>query len=216
MSCLHRFLNYHREDLFPSWKIKYLFIGTFNPSWNKPGNNADYFYGRSNYMWQLLPRFFGEQSLIHSSTEDKILFCKKHEIGFTDLVLKVNNVDYDNALHKKKILSFKDKDLLFFRQNLSFNTNNILNYIDNQLKLNRIYFTLLGQNVESISLAIKTIENHCLKKNNPIPTHRLHTHSGQGLGKGIPRENALTHRWYNQGMCFLNSKFNPQEFPFHT
>jgi hypothetical protein len=95
MCCLHRFLDYHREGLFPSWNVKYLFVGTFNPSWNKPGNNADYFYGRSNYMWLLLPRFLFQDTLQESSIEQKILFCRRHFIGFTDLIKRIDNADYN-------------------------------------------------------------------------------------------------------------------------
>jgi len=57
MPCEHRFLN----DLIPNWELEYLFIGTFNPSWNN--NNAvqaDYFYGRvRNNFWCILPRSSG-------------------------------------------------------------------------------------------------------------------------------------------------------------
>ncbi len=36
MDCKHRFIN----ELLPNWKIKYLFINTFNPEWNNINNNA--------------------------------------------------------------------------------------------------------------------------------------------------------------------------------
>ena len=215
MCCLHRFLNYHTDGLFPSWNVKYLIIGTFNPSWNKPGNNADYFYGRSNYMWLLLPRFVFEDSLQESSIEQKVSFCRRNFIGFTDLIKKVDNADYNNQLHRDMILSFKDADLLQFGADLNFNTQDIINYIDNNPFLERVYFSLLGQNVGAISLAMTQIENHCSNKNPVIPTHRLHTHTGQGLGAGAPRENVLTHRWFGQGLNFINNQFNPNDFPFH-
>lgn len=215
MCCLHRFLDYHSNGLFPSWNVKYLFIGTFNPSWNKPGNNADYFYGRSNYMWLLLPRFTFEESLQESSTEQKISFCRRNFIGFTDLIKKIDTVSHNNPLHRERILSFKDADLLQFGVDLHFNTQDILNYIDNNPFLEHVYFTLLGQNVGAISAAMTQIENHCLQKNPVIQTHRLHTHTGQRLGSGTPRENVLTHRWFGQGMNFINNQFNPNDFPFH-
>jgi hypothetical protein len=215
MCCLHRFLNYHTDGLFPSWNIKYLIIGTFNPSWNKPGNNADYFYGRSNYMWLLLPRFVFEDSLQESSIEQKISFCRRNFIGFTDLIKKIDNADQNNPLHRDRILSFKDADLLQFGADLHFNTQDIINYIDNNHFLERVYFSLLGQNVGAISAAMTQIENHCLQKNPVVPTHRLHTHTGQGLGAGAPRENVLTHRWFGQGLHFINNQFNPNDFPFH-
>lgn len=215
MCCPHRFLNYHIDGLFPTWKVKYLFIGTFNPSWNKLGNNADYFYGRSKYMWLLLPRFVFEDSLKESSPEQKTTFCKRRFIGFTDLIKKINNADYDNHLHRERILSFKDADLLQFGQDLVFNTQDIINYINNNSSIERVYFSLLGQNVGSISNAMTEIEHHCLQRNPVVPTHRLHTHTGQGLGKGAPRENVLTHRWFGQGLNYINNLFDPNDFPFH-
>jgi hypothetical protein len=73
---------------------------------------------------------------------------------------------------------------------------------------------LLGQNVGAISAAMTQIEQHCLNKNPAIPTHRLHTPSGQALGVGAPRENVLTYRWFGQGLNFINNNFNPNAFPF--
>jgi hypothetical protein len=217
MCCLHRFLDYHAAGLFPSWNVKYLFIGTFNPSWNKPGNNADYFYGRSNFMWLLLPRFRFENSLRESSVEEKISFCRRNFIGFTDLVKRVDNADYNNLLHRERILSYKDADLLQFGPDLIFNTNDINSYIDNNPILERVYFSLLGQNVGTISTAMADIEQHCNQRNPAIPTHRLHTHTGQGLGADAakaPREKVMTHRWFSQGLNFINDQFNPVAFPF--
>jgi hypothetical protein len=219
MCCLHRFIDYHAGGLFPSWNVKYLIIGTFNPSWNKPGNNADYFYGRSNYMWLLLPRFVFEDSLQESSVEEKISFCRRHFIGFTDLIKRIDNTDYNNPHHKEKILSFRDRDLLELElpehgAHLQFNTAEIIDYIDNNPHLERVYFSFLGQNLRSISAAMAEIEANCNHKNPVIPTHRLHTHTGQGLGEGAPRANVLTRRWLNQGLNF-GVDLNPNDFPFN-
>jgi hypothetical protein len=165
-------------------------------------------------MWLLLPRFVFEDSLQESSIDQKISFCRRNFFGFTDLIKKVDNADFNNNLHKQKILSFKDADLLHFGADLDFNTQDIINYIDNNPILERVYFSLLGQNVGAISTAMTQIENHCLQKQPAVPTHRLHTHTGQGLGVGTPRENVLTHRWFGQGLNFINNHFNPNDFPF--
>lgn len=211
MCCLHRFLDYHQNGLFPTWETKFLFVGTFNPSWNKPGNNADYFYGRSAYFWKILPRFFGLPSLQNSSIEEKIRFCQDKKVGFTDLIKAVNRADYYNQLHKDRILSFKDSDLLLFGEDLQFNTPEILHYIDNNNHLVKIFFTLLGQNVGLISQQMSVIEDHF----NQGGTNRLHTHTGQGL-RGIPRDNALTQAWYNQGLNFVNATFDLALYPFNN
>jgi hypothetical protein len=214
MCCLHRFLDYHKEGLFPSWKVRFLFIGTFNPSWNRPGENADYFYGRitSNYMWFLLSRFFKEDGLEDRSVAEKIAFCKRNLVGFTDLIKGVRNADHNNPAHKERILSFKDADLLKFGDGLEFNIDNITRYIDENQSIQRVYFTLRGENVGAISTAIKKIEQHCQKIGAPT-THRLHTPSGMGLGEGKPQENVITHRWHQQGMDLVNPGFDLTDFP---
>src|SRR5687767_10938197 len=117
MYCHHRFYNYHQNilnsELFPDWTLKYLFIGTFNPSWNNSNaNNADYFYSRSTYLWEIITRFFNHSSLKNSSVDAKIKFCTTHGIGFTDLIKGIDQIDFFNPLHQQLITSYKDQDLL--------------------------------------------------------------------------------------------------------
>ena len=221
MPCLHRFLNLHNEDfggLFPNWKVKYLFIGTFNPSWDRPdGNNADYFYGRSPYFWEVLPRFVSQDDLTESNASQKIEFCQNKNIGFTDLIKRIDNVELHNEEDRNRILSFKDSDLLTFGNNVVFNTAEIINYINDNTSVKKVYFTLLGAKVGAITAAMVEIEEHCEHLHNEfhreIEVHRLHTPTGQGLGAGAPREDVLTHRWFGQHLSFDNG-FNPGEFLF--
>jgi len=63
MPCHHRF----SDQLVPAQQdLQFLFIGTFNPSWDaKKGNNASWFYGRgSNLFWCILSHAFSEPCLI--------------------------------------------------------------------------------------------------------------------------------------------------------
>lgn len=209
MPCPHRFLNLHQPGLFPNWEIKHLFIGTFNPSWDHPYNNADYFYGRSTYFWKVLPRFFDSPNMSISTEIEKINFCKHFKIGFTDLIINVENADINNPIHRERILSFRDRDLLKFNNGLIFQTQEIIQYIKYLNSIESVFFTLLGDNVGLISEAISEIER---KLFNVKPVHRLHTHTGQGLRSGIPRENKLTHKWYAQGMNQINPNLDLAQF----
>ena len=219
MYCHHRFLNFHQNsngrELFPDWKVKYLFIGTFNPSWNNPnGNNACYFYERSRYFWRVLPRFFNSSSLENTLITEKISFCKRHGIGFTDLIKGVNNVDFFNEHHQELIVNFRDEALLEFAEDLDFNTGNIIQYILNSQSISRIYFTLLANNPNLINAAINEIEIEF--QNNPqINTHRIHTPTGMGLGNGKPKENNLLNRWFGQGLNHISPNLNLEIYPFY-
>ncbi len=73
MSCNHKFirdLELERIDFEPTTLI----VGTFNPEW--PANNTvEWFYGqthdansnRSNNFWDILPKIYGEPSLIDAT-----------------------------------------------------------------------------------------------------------------------------------------------------
>ncbi len=51
MGCRHRLEN----QLIPNWELEYLFVGTFNPSWNyNNAEQADFF------LWKRKEIFFGE------------------------------------------------------------------------------------------------------------------------------------------------------------
>ena len=94
MPCEHRFIN----ELIPDWELEYLFVGTFNPSWNiNNAIQADYFYGRNtNNFWCILPRVFGGENLKYSNRETKVKYIKKKKIGITDLVRIVPMADINN------------------------------------------------------------------------------------------------------------------------
>jgi G:T/U-mismatch repair DNA glycosylase len=66
-----------------------LIVGTFNPDSSE--NEAEFFYGRSrNFLWQLLPACFDEQSIKNTSVEEKLKFIQKYRIDFVDLIREVH------------------------------------------------------------------------------------------------------------------------------
>jgi len=76
-------LNLENLDFQPTTLI----VGTFNPTWPE-NNQAQWFYGRTqnNYFWDVLPRLYGEQSLLNANPDEWKQFCSRHKIAITDLI----------------------------------------------------------------------------------------------------------------------------------
>ena len=92
MACNHKFqedLNLERLDFEPTTLI----VGTFNPEWPKE-NKAQWFYGRThdqngnrnNSFWDVLPRLYGEPSLLNAGPVEWKKFCNRHKVALTDLI----------------------------------------------------------------------------------------------------------------------------------
>ena len=78
----HQFLE--KYFFVPDWKIKHLFLGTFNP---KGGNPVSYFYGRpGNFTWPVLSKIFKQDFLVN-------------EIDFFDLLKEKNIACMDMIRH---------------------------------------------------------------------------------------------------------------------
>lgn len=192
MACEHRFLK--TGDLFPHWEIEYLFVGTFNPEWDKPnGNNAKYFYGRStNDFWYIMPCVFQHKSLMSKNyREDKELlkgYLKKNKIGLTDLIEKIKNADFNVEEHRNDLFSFKDSKLE--KYDLVFNRRIMEIINNNNNKLKGVFFTRQIQNSSIICERWKEIKNHCLNKN--IKAAELITPSRGYRRNGYTRDKKLS------------------------
>lgn len=171
MACNHRFIN----DLIPNYPIKYLFVGTFNPSWNNlNGNNANWFYGRrTNSFWNIMPRVFDNENLNNKHNRLNPTnwkeYCVKNRIGITDLITSIIDADETNEIHVKKIRSFLDNDIESFKQ---FDKTEITNIIGNNLKtIKGVYLTryahglkqngILSQSWNEISLYCQRNKIQC-------------------------------------------------------
>ena len=230
MPCSHKFFghSFHMpgmSGLLPKWKYKTLIIGTFNPENNwKEDNKAEYFYGRPrNYFWRALPCFtvpspIPNPAIAHHNIATQKEFLKKYEIGLTDLLIRINDADWDNNIHRQWINKVKDKDIERF-SNLEWNTNYIIQQIKKQ-GIAAVYFTKLGNRLGNVPFntfeyQMRLIEKYC--DENDIINYRLHSPSGQGLGTG-KRLNKLINRWFTQNggnkFTFLNAVFDINNFPF--
>jgi hypothetical protein len=196
MSCTHRFLGLHLENsLFPNWEVDHLFIGTFNPEWDRPNaSNAEYFYGRSAYFWDAVTILFEDKTFDWNDDykEDMVAFCKRNRIGFTDLIIAVEDADIQNESHRSKIYTVKDDDLETF-SNIIWNTGNVIKYL-HENRPEHIYFTLLSGNKTSIFTSeIEKIEQAAATLK--ISSKRLHSPTGANVGNGSPRLHQLIERW---------------------
>ena len=191
MSCKHRFY----DKLIPSWEFEYLFIGTFNPEWNKPnGNNANYFYTRhTNDFWHILPEVFGNTSLMakEKRSDSKLLvsYLQTKKIALTDIIMEVKNVKKGNELHFKDVTSVKDESLLKYE--LVFN-DRIYELLNSKLK--GVFFTRKCASNSSICNHWKLIKDKCAELS--IPTSELVTPSRGYRSNGYNREKKIN-EWRN-------------------
>jgi len=117
MACKHKFFNELTLNGL-SYEPTTLIVGTFNPSWPE-NNNANWFYGRThdnngnqnNNFWDVLPRIYGECSLITAGPDDWKKFCKRKKIAITDLISSIEDADITSPQHLKILGSFSDKDI---------------------------------------------------------------------------------------------------------
>lgn len=164
MSCVHRF----SEELIPQWEIKYLFIGTFNPSWNPrdPKNpEAVYFYGRNrNNFWAIIPNIFGGRSLKGMSKDVLVEYTKSKKIGITDIINSVINADATSSTDVDN-LTKGFSDAVLNKYDLEFSTDLIIELIEkNKSTLEGVYFTRSTSNgINKIWKEWLKIEKLCIE-----------------------------------------------------
>lgn len=179
MPCKHRFI----KDLYPKYELRHLFVGTFNPSWDREDNdNADWFYGRTrNHFWYIMPQVFGDESLIDYKNDREFLmkWCENHNIGITDLIENIQDANIDDECHKEKILSVKDNVFDFFKEIKSTNIIQIINENKAALRKGGVYLTRYEHTLPKNGILKKMWEEAKETCNNlEIPCDALATPSG--------------------------------------
>ncbi len=109
---------------FPDWKVKHLFIGTFNPS---GGESVNYYYGRSrNQTWKLIAAIFGDH-FDQSSLDSFLQTIKKHEIACVDMIhaIRVSQSRLNRIIGK----GYKDTEIINNSVIREYNTDKILSLI---------------------------------------------------------------------------------------
>ena len=144
----HKFIN---RSIEPGTET--LIIGTFNP--DTPGNEADFFYGRSrNFLWRLLPFVFDEPDLKGTEKEKKVNFIKKHNIDLIDLI---SAVEVEDGQETNYYDTYIDDKVVEWR--------GIISEIDKLKNLKRVCFTRKTfSGIPNMKKRIEAIQEHCQKK----------------------------------------------------
>ena len=139
MPCDHKFKNYlelTKLDFEPTTLI----VGTFNPAWPDT-NTAEWFYGRtaSNYFWDVLPRLYGESSLINATPGEWKQFCHNKQIAITDLISCIDDADATNTKHARILGGFSDDGIEYNFEDLNF--VNVVQILQQRPSIRNVYFT---------------------------------------------------------------------------
>ena len=161
--------QFHNKDFYvPNWDIKFLFIGTYNPS---GGDTVPYYYGRkTNRHWKLLSEVFNIDFNVHNESffED----IKNHKIGCIDLI---HSVTFEKEF--KELITgkgYKDNELFKKRHIKSYHTDEIINLIRKN-NLSKVYFTNTGSALnKEQKLEMQKIDNICevIYLESPSPASR--------------------------------------------
>lgn len=134
MACKHKFFNELNLNGL-SYEPTTLIVGTFNPSWPEK-NNANWFYGRThdkngkqnNNFWDVLPRIYGESSLITAGPDEWKKFCEMNKIAITDLISSIEDADMTSLQDLKILGSYSDNEIAKkFKQHEFVNIVDLLN-----------------------------------------------------------------------------------------
>jgi hypothetical protein len=144
MSCHHKFQSYldlERIDFEPTTLI----VGTFTPEW--PANNIEWFYGKTrdadgkrvNNFWDVLPRLYGEPSLIDADPQEWKQFCSRNKIALTDLISSLDDADPNNREHTKALAGSADNALVYNFDEFDF--VNIVQILQRHPTIKNVYLT---------------------------------------------------------------------------
>lgn len=130
MKVSHQLLNEEKNLFKPSWKVKHLFIGTFNPEGGQPVN---YYYGReSNYFWKVISKIFNDSFDPYTCSDLSSFFEKlhKHKIGCIDII---KSVEFDeNTINQDDINGngYNDSKIINKKVKREYSTSEILKVIE--------------------------------------------------------------------------------------
>jgi hypothetical protein len=133
----HQFCN--ERFYLPYWQVKYLFLGTFNPS---GGEKVNCYYGRQkNQTWKLLSEIFCTEFRPQNG-DDFFNKLKKYEIGCIDLIHSVTAPTH----YSSNILGngYSNNKIINTTVSRVYNTSTILKFIDNRYDTINIYSTWGG------------------------------------------------------------------------
>ena len=174
----HQFYNH---DFFvPTWDIKYLFLGTFNPS---EGEKVNYFYSRkTNLLWPTLSKIFRDE--LNPNNLDFFKKLKTHQIGCMDLIesIEISNTDKSFIIGK----GYSDSKIINNSLKRNYNTENIKSVINKNPEV-QLYSTWgNGSNLIDWKNEIKKL---------PPVTKLVSPSRAARVPKGESKELFILHNW---------------------
>lgn len=124
----------HRDFYIPNWPLKYLFLGTFNPS---GGEEVNYYYGRGrNRLWELLSNIFSTN--LDPRRGDFLSTLKTYKIGCMDMIdsISIPENQLDFVLGK----GYQDSKIINNKVERMYNTKTILRVIERNHNI-KVYST---------------------------------------------------------------------------
>ena len=139
MPCNHKFQNELKLELIDHEPTT-LIVGTFNPAW-PVDNTAAWFYDTSatRYFWDVLPRLYGEGSLVNATQGEWKQFCRDKKIAITDLISSIDDADEDNPEHPKILASYSDKAIAYNFDDFGF--VDIVDILRSRPTIRNVYLT---------------------------------------------------------------------------
>ena len=166
------------NHFLPSWEIKTLVLGTFNPSC---GEKVDYFYGRCmNNFWRICEEIYNLDYMYFQNQFDrKLNFMIENQFGCTDIIKKVQV--YEN-INVKEICGSGYSDQILFtakKCTLEYNFKEIKSLISNSNITTVINTWGKRESPKSFLDEINDLELYCISNNIqfirkcPSPSGRL-------------------------------------------
>lgn len=120
MSCsnkFHSYLSLERIDFEPATLI----VGTFDPEWPDK-DKREWFYGNTeiNRLWDILPKLYGEPSLINATAAEWKQFCRSKHVAITDLISSIDDADPGNKDHISILTAHADKAIAYNFEDFEF------------------------------------------------------------------------------------------------
>ncbi len=139
MPCNHKFLSHLNLERI-NYEPTTLIVGSFNPVW-PDSNTAGWFYGRTleSCFWDVLPRLYGEPSLIKAGPEAWQEFCRDKKIALTDLISTIEDADENSKKHQSILGGFSDKAIMYNFEDFAF--TNIIKILQNHPSIQNVYIT---------------------------------------------------------------------------
>jgi len=181
-----------------------LFIGTYNPNTNGNHNQANFFYGRDNYLFPMLHGIFNLQTIYSQNPPyTNIIWplCNKLKLCFADLITTIfpnvvvplipntNKVNFGGTTYNL----LKDNhliDLDTIHNQVVWNEEAIIRFINGTASLKYVFLTQKSNN--TFRQKFEYITNSCVRSG--LTFRCIYTPTGQSLS-GVPRELFLAFQW---------------------